>query len=172
MSAQYMHCIHNDLVARSQRFLRSGDYIGCSGERNFVKALAIRVSVALVAVASLTLASPLVASAQDGGTGATGATGVSTIVLQYRQALKTYDLERRAIDETFVNAINAALAAETAGLNAATTPAQKVIVENDFVEAKVTAIARRQAALIALGLPPRPPFRFHPVTTTTGPSAS
>lgn len=133
-----------------------------------MKALAIRVTVALVTVASLTLAAPLVASAHDAAhDSGTGAPVVTTTVAQYRQALKTYDHDRRVIERAFFAAIKFALAAEIAGLNSAQTSAQKVIVENDFVEAKVTAIADRQAALIALGQPPRPPLGFNPVSTST-----
>lgn len=124
-----------------------------------MKALAIRVMVALLCVTSLTLAAPLVASAQDGGA------GVITTVQQYRHALKLYDHERAVIEQTFVRAISVALETEISGLNAAQTPAEKIVVRNNFMEAKVVAIAVRQAALTALGHPPRPPFGLHAVAT-------
>ncbi len=120
-----------------------------------------RVVVAIVTVASLALATPLVASAQDGGP------GINSTVKQYKLAPKTYAIKLAAIEQTFVDAILNAISLQNAGLKAAQSVAQKIVVQNEFIEQKVTAIADRQAALIALGPPPVSIFPDQPIPTVT-----
>ncbi len=87
---------------------------------------------------------------------ANGVTTTTTIgpLKAYRQVLAAYVAARKAIAETFKNAVNAAKSAYVTALAAATTGAERSTARAAYSLAIAQAAAARSSALIALGNPP------------------
>ncbi|CAB4751322.1 MAG: hypothetical protein F2708_02040 [Actinobacteria bacterium] len=76
---------------------------------------------------------------------------------EYKAAMETRDEAREKINETFKKAIKKATRDANEALANALTPEERMIIMNNFKNARRAAVALRNSALQALGSLPDPP---------------
>lgn len=123
-----------------------------------MKTFASRSLAAIAIVATLGVGVPAVASASTTTT-TTTTFKAGNAQKVYRQGLKVYQEERRAIDVTYQAAVQSAMASYESSMSNATSSAQRSAARAAMRLAIVQASAVRQQALVTLGNPPTPPKR-------------